>query len=115
MNNETITKEITQADVVAWFESRVPAEHAGKIAVGFDTSYHKRFTAQPLPWRAGTTQVAETLDEAIAAVIARIKSPKQLAEEKRELAAKLLAEADALAPEEPILTVNLGGGALVGR
>ncbi len=92
------TSDITQEQVVAWFASQIPAEYAGKIAVGYDTNYHKKFTAAPLPWEAGATEFADTLAEAVALIIVRIKSPEQIAAAKREKAAKLLAEADALAP-----------------
>ncbi len=97
--SSTLETKITAADVVAWFESFIPAEYAGKIAVGFDTGYHKQFCAAPVPYESGGTKFADSPNEAVAIVLASIKSPEQLAAQKREEAAKLLAEADALAPQ----------------
>ncbi len=91
------TSDITQEQVVAWFASKIPAGF-GELAVGYSSNYFKRFTAAPLPWQAGATKFADTLEEAVALVIAEIKSPEQIAAAKRQEAAKLLAEADALAP-----------------
>ena len=42
----------------------------------------------------------QTADEAIAKLRAKLKTPAQLAAEKREAAAKLLAEAATLSPED---------------
>lgn len=90
--------DLTQADVVAWFASHLPANLAGKISVGYDSSYHKKFTASTIPYGSVSTKFADTPQEAVALLIADIKTPEQLAAEKRAEAAKLLADADALSP-----------------
>lgn len=99
----TDTKQITAADVVAFLKSLVPADYAGDISVCCCTSYHKPFVAQ---WvgrgRSGDNYFANTPEEAVAKVLANIKSPAALAEEKRAEAAKLLAEAQELDPTNPL-------------
>lgn len=92
-------QQITAADVVAFLKSLIPAGHP-KIQVGVCTGYASGpFYASIFGDYENPVRFGATPQEAIAQVVAGIQSPKQIAAAKRAQAAKLLTEADALAPE----------------
>jgi hypothetical protein len=92
-----VARTITEADVVAWLRAKVPA--GSNIALGCNTDYHRFFHASIIGDYDTPTQFSDSADDAVRSVMANIKTPECIAAEKRAAAAKLLAEADALAPE----------------
>ena len=92
-----VHRRISVVDVVAWFNSKIPAGMEKGIDVGFCTSYYKNFHASQIG-ASSSCQFADTLEEAVALVMALSRTPEQLATDKRAAAAKLMAEADALSP-----------------
>lgn len=85
---------ITETDIAEFFVAKAKATGREDIALGFDTNYYRRFTARSLSDSTIRTGFGDTIADAIAEVLAQIKSPAERANALRQEAAKLLGQAD---------------------
>jgi hypothetical protein len=96
------TPEITAADVVAWLileRDRLQPECVDSFGLSINTRGHLPFTAQGYYSGGKDFEITHgaSTDEATAALVALL-DPREVAEQKRAEAAKLLAEAETLCP-----------------
>lgn len=98
------TQQITEADVVAWLKDQVETMSLPEAKVLlWNADYSEtgvRWLVECRDARSPIAVSADTLAEALANTRKCIKSPAALAAEKRAAAEKLLAEAEALHPED---------------
>lgn len=89
----------SEADIDAWFTAKLEAnKDLPQLDVGYGSLYHSHFVAGIDSGMGRKNFFASTLETAIQDARAAVPTVEQLAEQKREAARKLMAEADAISP-----------------